>query len=85
MITCITFLHYSILSLSVSASIWLLLFFFFLYFVVVDPVKNVTGEILIILSLCLLDVVQSFPLLSYCIVSPIYISPICNVEHMIFL
>ena len=28
----------------------------------------------------LLDIVQSFPLLSYCIVSPIYISPICNVE-----
>ena len=27
----------------------------------------------------LLDIVQSFPLLSYCIVSPIYISPICNV------
>ena len=26
-----------------------------------------------------LDIVQSFPLLSYCIVSPIYISPICNV------
>ena len=28
----------------------------------------------------MLDIVQSFPLLSYCIVSPIYISPICNVE-----
>ena len=28
----------------------------------------------------LLDIVESFPLLSYCIVSPIYISPICNVE-----
>ena len=28
-----------------------------------------------------LDIVQSFPLLSYCIVSPIYISPICNVEN----
>ena len=28
----------------------------------------------------LLDIVQSFPLLSYCIVSPIYISPMCNVE-----
>ena len=28
----------------------------------------------------MLDTVQSFPLLSYCIVSPIYISPICNVE-----
>ena len=28
----------------------------------------------------LLDIVQSFTLLSYCIVSPIYISPICNVE-----
>ena len=28
----------------------------------------------------LLDIVQSFPLLSYCIVSPIYISPICNVD-----
>ena len=27
----------------------------------------------------MLDIVQSFPLLSYCIVSPIYISPICNV------
>ena len=25
-----------------------------------------------------LDIVQSFPLLFYCIVSPIYISPICN-------
>ena len=31
-------------------------------------------------SWMLLDIVQSFPLLSYCIVSPIYISPICNVE-----
>ena len=30
-------------------------------------------------ALLLLDIVQSFPLLSYCIVSPIYISPICNV------
>ena len=29
----------------------------------------------------MLDIVQSFPLLSYCIVSPIYISPICNVEN----
>ena len=29
----------------------------------------------------LLDIVPSFPLLSYCIVSPIYISPICNVEN----
>ena len=28
----------------------------------------------------MLDIVQSFTLLSYCIVSPIYISPICNVE-----
>ena len=28
----------------------------------------------------MLDIVQSFPLLSYCIVSPIYISPMCNVE-----
>ena len=28
----------------------------------------------------MLDIVQSFPLLSYCIVSPIYISSICNVE-----
>ena len=28
----------------------------------------------------MLDIVQYFPLLSYCIVSPIYISPICNVE-----
>ena len=28
----------------------------------------------------MLDIIQSFPLLSYCIVSPIYISPICNVE-----
>ena len=32
----------------------------------------------------MLDIVQSFPLLSYCIVGPmsvcIYISPICNVE-----
>ena len=28
----------------------------------------------------MLDIVRSFPLLSYCIVSPIYISPICNVE-----
>ena len=28
----------------------------------------------------MLDIVQSFPLLFYCIVSPIYISPICNVE-----
>ena len=28
----------------------------------------------------MLDIVQSFPLLSYCIVSPIYISPICNVD-----
>ena len=28
----------------------------------------------------MLDIVQSFPLLSYCIVSPICISPICNVE-----
>ena len=28
----------------------------------------------------LLDIVQYFLLLSYCIVSPIYISPICNVE-----
>ena len=27
----------------------------------------------------MLDIVQSFPLLFYCIVSPIYISPICNV------
>ena len=27
----------------------------------------------------MLDIVQSFPLLSYCIVSPIFISPICNV------
>ena len=27
----------------------------------------------------MLDIVQSFPLLSYCIVSPIYISTICNV------
>ena len=33
---------------------------------------------LLLISL-LLDIVQSFPLLSYCIVSPIYISPICNV------
>ena len=31
----------------------------------------------------MLDIVQSFPLLSYCIVSPIYISPICNVETII--
>ena len=31
----------------------------------------------------MLDIVQSFPLLSYCIVSPIYISPICNVETRI--
>ena len=30
--------------------------------------------------LLVLDIVQSFPLLSYCIVSPIYISPICNVD-----
>ena len=29
----------------------------------------------------MLDIVQSFTLLSYCIVSPIYISPICNVEN----
>ena len=29
----------------------------------------------------MLDIVQSFSLLSYCIVSPIYISPICNVEN----
>ena len=29
----------------------------------------------------MLDIVQSFPLLSYCIVSPIYISPICNVDN----
>ena len=28
----------------------------------------------------MLDIVQSFPLLSYYIVSPIYISPMCNVE-----
>ena len=32
----------------------------------------------------MLDIVQSFPLLSYCIVGPmsvyIYISPICNVK-----
>ena len=28
----------------------------------------------------MLDIVQSFTLLSYCIVSPIYISLICNVE-----
>ena len=31
-------------------------------------------------SSVVLDIVQSFTLLSYCIVSPIYISPICNVE-----
>ena len=31
----------------------------------------------------MLDIVQSFPLLSYCIVSPIYISPICNVDRRI--
>ena len=31
----------------------------------------------------LLDIVQSFPLLSYCIVSLIYISPICNVDFKI--
>ena len=31
----------------------------------------------------MLDIVQSFPLLSYCIVSPIYISSICNVERRI--
>ena len=33
-----------------------------------------------VIHIILLDIVQSFPLLSYCIVSPIYISPICNVE-----
>ena len=32
----------------------------------------------------MLDIVQSFPLLSYCIMSPIYISPICDVENIIF-
>ena len=32
----------------------------------------------------LLDIVQSFPLLSYCIVSHIYISTICNVGTSIF-
>ena len=31
----------------------------------------------------MLDIVQSFPLLSYCIVSHIYISPICNVDRRI--
>ena len=31
----------------------------------------------------MLDIVQSFPLLSYCIVSLIYISPICNVSSEI--
>ena len=31
----------------------------------------------------MLDIVQYFPLLSYCIVSPIYISPICNVDRRI--
>ena len=31
----------------------------------------------------MLDIVQSFPLLSYCIVSLIYISPICNVSREI--
>ena len=33
----------------------------------------------------MLDIVQSFPLLSYCIVSPIYISPMCNVESDLLL
>ena len=33
------------------------------------------------MALDLLDIVQSFLLLSYRIVSPIYISPICNVEN----
>ena len=42
-------------------------------------VKGFVGDARFKKIYLLLDIVQSFPLLSYCIVSPIYISPICNV------
>ena len=44
-----------------------------------------TGLVTYVTSWALLDIVQSFPLLSYCIVSPIYISPICNVYSEIII
>ena len=42
--------------------------------------KKREKKIYLSIYIYMLDIVQSFPLLSYCIVSPIYISPICNVE-----
>ena len=45
----------------------------------IGSLKSVKDDNMDFLCSSVLDIVQSFPLLSYCIVSPIYISPICNV------